>query len=166
MAMSALPVPNQTSLLLRRGRLVGPLLATVVATAIGVVAAIVWWIGAREWQRTMTQWQARLSSVAAQREQLIDAWLRERRGDSEVVAGYPSLVELLDDTGRSESERREKVGHLSVVLDGLAQAYGYMRVTVHDRDGRVVVRTGDSVVPTADVIRQRARRAGHRELPS
>jgi PAS domain S-box-containing protein len=151
--MSLRPATDGTAQPTARGRLVAPLLLATLAVTAVVVGAIAWWVGMREWQQTMTQWRARLSSVAMQRKEMIEAWLRERRADTEVIAAYPSVAELLDNQNAlSETDRQRSVEHLSAVLRPLTRAYGYSCIAVHDQDGHVIAQTGSSTVSPAAVV--------------
>ena len=172
--MAVPPVTDQSGAAQRRERIGVPALRVAVATAAVVVAAIVWWIGVREWHRTMTQWEARLSSVATQRERMIETWLHERRADAEVAADYPSLRQLVaEQPPQNDEERVRMEGHLTNVLRELARTGGYARIAVYDRDGReraetapaadpsrVAAATARRVIDTADF------RVDHPDLPS
>ena len=166
--------PGQSSAVQRRERLGVPLVRAAVAAAAVVVAAIVWWIGVREWHRTMTQWEARLSSVATQRERMIETWLQERRADAEVAADYPSIGQLLSEQSALNGEEAARVeGHARDVLSELARTGRYTRIAVYDRDARERVDTASGAAPNAlaAVSARRAIaaadfRADHPDLPS
>jgi PAS domain S-box-containing protein len=92
-----------------------------------------------EYRNVMGQWQARQSSVADDRTQMVSEWLRERQFDARDVAAETALLRILSpgpERGRMLAPLTQK---LDRNLECFAHAHGYLGVYVLDPQGRVVV---------------------------
>ncbi len=89
---------------------------------------------------TTESWKSRLSGLADEKAQLVAVWLKERKADAEVVAGFPTVVKILASRPGARRAHAE-ASHLSSILDHVAAAYGYRDIQVVNRQGETVART-------------------------
>jgi len=93
-----------------------------------------------EYRKVMDEWQARQSSVADYRTQMISEWLKERQADAQDVAGEITVLRVLSpgpERGRMLVPAR-LTRELNRSLDRFAHVHGYPGVYVLDPQGRVV----------------------------
>ena len=121
-----------------------PLIALLVA---GIVSLDIY----TRWRATMMHWDARLSSIAAHRKQVIESWLEERHGDALVLAKSNHVQRLLQDADRQSEDERGILNDLRSECIRIVETYSYGGVLVYDRDGRVVLQTGPDPVPQSGV---------------
>lgn len=134
------------------GWLPGWSIVAAVLTVVLLAGAGVWRLAASEWVETTAYWEQHLSSAANAQVKLIEAWLGERRGDAEVIAGFPSVVELLRPAAEpSEGAQRDLAMHVAEVLGHPLRAYGYSAVAVWDRTGRAVAQVERAQAPALDL---------------
>jgi signal transduction histidine kinase len=116
---------------------------SVLVIAAGLIAAVaVWAISADEWAEATAYWETRLKAAAEHHERIVSSWLNERRGDTSLVASYPTVKALLRPTGHDHGHDLE--GHLRAIFGGMKPAYGYSSMHVVDLNGRVVASAGDT----------------------
>jgi signal transduction histidine kinase len=127
-------------------------LSVVVVIAAVIVAAVVWEIGRREWHQTLDLWDKRLSASTSHTKQMIEAWLRERRADCEVVASFPSVAAILADHSDGHTHDQDLPSHLGGILERIVAAYGYDSLFLIGPSGRVITQAGDKSPPPKDVI--------------
>lgn len=112
----------------------------------GIVALDVY----RQWRETVAHWDARLSSIAAQRKQIIEAWMEERRGDTAVLAHSNHVQQLLHDADQPSADERT-LEDLRSECGRIVEAYGYAGALVSDRHSRVLLQAGPEPAPQPGV---------------
>ncbi len=133
--------------------------ATAVIVGAALMAGLAWWLVHRAWNRTVAHWRARLSSLATEQQKTIETFLEERRGDAEMVAGYPSVVDLV---GHADDPDARHLAHLTQILERLLQTYGYDSILLYNRAGRDLLQLGAyDERPDATAVGQRAMTAGY-----
>jgi PAS domain S-box-containing protein len=116
-----------------------------------VVATIVWGIGERRWQQTMSEWNARLSVVATRQQNIIESWLSDKRADTEMAAAHSTLAALLGyGAPLSDSARREAADHMVAEFSNVVRVYDYVCASVYDRTGHVLVYAEQDLSPEVD----------------
>ncbi len=99
--------------------------------------------------------RARLSSMTQVRQERLVAWLQSCTSDAEMVALFPSVIELLDPSGPGIPEDprfagdSSHAGHVGQVLDLVVRTHGYGAILVADRTGATLGSTTDppSIAP-------------------
>lgn len=85
-------------------------------------------------------WKSSVSGLADEKAQLVTVWLQERKANAEVVAGFPTVKEILA-SRRPPAPTHGAASHLSPILDRVVEAYGYREIHVVNGEGKTVART-------------------------
>ena len=108
--------------------------ACLLAIGLVALAAFSFWRSERE--KAIARWNIRLTAMADDREMAIESWLGERRGDGQLVAGFPSVVSLLDGQPGHTVEEKD---HVSGILATMVESNGYHGVYILNGRGEPVV---------------------------
>ena len=93
---------------------------------------------------TLEAVRSQLQEAADERARLIEAWAADILGDAQVVASYPSVVDLLA-AGRSSARllNPPAPSHVATLLESLIRLQGYRAASLTDPAGAQVVSSGD-----------------------
>lgn len=100
-----------------------------------------------EYKRSMASWEARTANIADYRARIVAGWLAERRAGAEVVARYPSVLELFPLQGSENApaaNAKRLQGHVNAIFEVVAHGYGYEAVIVLNPQGRIITQSGVS----------------------
>jgi signal transduction histidine kinase/ActR/RegA family two-component response regulator len=98
-------------------------------------------------------WRSRLNQAAGDRGRLIGSWAAGLVADAQVVASYPSVVELVSASARGGAPTPAFTGrraHVADIVGSFVRIQGFRGACLVDPDGRPIVVSGQSV--TEDVI--------------
>jgi two-component system, cell cycle sensor histidine kinase and response regulator CckA len=118
-----------------------PSLAPAAALAVVVVALVAFgalYLVPYERRQTLAAVKGRLSALAEDRKDSIEAWIGERRSDSLLVASLPVVSELLSAGDADTSEATSVLAHAVRELDGISRTIACRSVYVVAPDGTVV----------------------------
>ncbi len=136
-------------------------LALVAAAAVVVWAG--WWYAAQQRTSVTERWMSTLASMAADREIAIEAWVRERRGDADVIGHYPTVGYLANQRAGGPLPFPSEEGpetQLRDLLDAAVDAYDYVGVWVVRGDRVLVGSSGAPNLDPADLAAAHALAAG------
>ena len=129
-----------------------------VAWALLVLTAAGLWVGVivvpRERARFIRRWHDQLSAMADDRRSAVEQWVAERLSEARLVAGFPVVASVVDDSVASGASRsgEDRRAHLDAVLRLVMAQGGYFDAVVLAADGRPVEGVGEEHEPdSADV---------------
>jgi len=93
------------------------------------------------YRQELAFWQARQSSLADNKTQIVQTWLKERHGDAELQSTRPSIRTLLADPRPARSSHPgvlQRDDEATRLLDEVVRVYGYVALYVLDARGQVI----------------------------
>jgi len=107
------------------------------------------WVG----QRITKNTQENLLTIASLKTNQIHQWIYERKADSQVLSGQPSLLNLLKGI---ENKNQDAIAQAQLVLEQIINnnknEYGYTRIILLDRSGKVAWDFGQGLDLTPEVL--------------
>jgi PAS domain S-box-containing protein len=113
----------------------------------GAVAGFLQWQISSHYQKEMASWQARQSGLADDQAQRVEDWLKERRGDAQVLSASSAVRAFLQDyDARSHTAASSKASIRPLaVLGDMAKSYSYAGLYILDRSGQVAMQYDGSI---------------------
>ncbi len=127
-----------------RGRTIALTASAVVVAALLIAFGVR--LLSREREQALALWDARLSSMATDRQAAIEAWIAERTNDLSVIGSLPTIVEILS-AGPERPVAAAMTGHASDILERIVEGEELAAVAVLDRGGRLLASTGLGRLP-------------------
>ncbi len=112
----------------------------ILASVVGLVAALVAALIRFQYQTNLRVWNERESSLAEDRSRMVTEWLEEQRADAQTLATRPEVIAALSKPALPETRRHSEKA-LGAVLETYEHAYSYVGVCVFDAAGQPVVET-------------------------
>ncbi len=121
-------------------------IATGIALGSGIFALVAYLLftyARSEQALAVDSWRARLNTVAEDRSAAVAAWVAERLADAQVVAAYPSAIEVATASRGADFEGTTRARQrLSPVLANLVRIYGYRSALVLSSRGEILAEGG------------------------
>ncbi|HNX49098.1 MAG TPA: PAS domain S-box protein [Thermoanaerobaculaceae bacterium] len=134
------------------------LLTIVGAALVGIALYSFLVVAPRERERFIDQWRAQREAMADDRRAAVDLWLAAAIADARIVAGYPTVAQLLShrDVPSREAPVAQRA-HLDALLGEFMRVHDFQNSIVLDRDLTVVgaVHREEALDPACAAVAQR-----------